>query len=79
MVEGPVSLHILWEEEGLLQSLGYMTGVPPTIMPEGGIIHDGHTIHLQLGRPSADWSAHLSHMRLLLAINRVGPPAPLVL
>ena len=37
MVEIPISLHILWDEEGLLQSLGYMTDVPPTVMPEGGI------------------------------------------
>ena len=46
MVEVPVSLYILWENEGLLQSLGYMTGVPPTIVPKGIIIGDGHTIHL---------------------------------
>ena len=48
MVEVPVSLHILREKEGLLQSLGYMTGVPPTIMPKGSIIGDGYTVHLQL-------------------------------
>ena len=37
MVEGPISLHILWEEKGLLQGLSYITDVPPTIMPEGSI------------------------------------------
>ena len=79
MVEVPVSLHILWEEEGLLQSLSYMTGMPPTVMPEGGIIRDGYTVHLQLGRPSAGWTAHLGHKKLLSAINRVGSLASLVL
>ena len=79
MVEIPVSPHIIWEEEGLLQSLGYMTSVPPTVMPEGGIPRNGHTVHLQLGRLSAGWTAHLSHRKLLLAINRVGSPALLVL
>ena len=79
MVEVPVSLHILWEEEGLLQSFGYMTGVPPTVMPKGGIIRDRYTVHLQLRRLSAGWSAHLSHRRLLSAINRVGPSASLVM
>ena len=42
-----------------------MTGVPPTVMSEGGIIRNGHTVHLQLGRPSEGWTAHLSHMKLL--------------
>ena len=49
MVEIPVSLHIRCEEEGLLWSLGYMTGVPPTVMPKGGVIRNWHTICLQLG------------------------------
>ena len=79
MVEVPVSLHVLWEEEGLLQSLGYMTGVPPAIMPKGGIIRNWHAVHLQLGRPSAGWTSHLSHRKLLSAINGGGPLAPLVL
>ena len=40
MVEGLIGLHILGEEERLLQSLGYQTSVPPAIMPEGGIIRN---------------------------------------
>ena len=79
MVEVPVSLHILWEEEGLLQSLGYMTGVHPAVMPEGSISDNGHTVHLQLRRPSAGWTAHLSHRKLISVINKAGSPAPLVL
>ena len=79
MVEIPVSLHILGEEEWLLQSLGHKTGVPPAVMSKGGVIRNWHTVYVQLGRPNAGWLAHLSHRRLILAINRVGPPAPLVL
>ena len=79
MVEVPIGLHVLWEEERLLQSLGYQTGVPPAIMPKGGIIRNRYTIHLQLGQPSAGWAAHLGHRRLLSAINGVGPSVPLVL
>ena len=48
MIEVPVSLHIFWEEEGLLQGLGYMTYVPPMVMPEGGISGNGCIVHLQL-------------------------------
>ena len=49
MVEVPISLHVLWKEEGLLQSLSHMTGVPSAVMPKGGIIRDWHTVYLQLG------------------------------
>ena len=77
MREGPVGLHVLGEEEGLLQGLSYMTCVPPTVMPEGGIPGNGCTVHLQLRRLSASWTAHLSHRKLV--VNRVGPPASLVL
>ena len=52
-----------------------MIGVPPTVMPEGSIPGNGHTIHLQLRRPNAGWTAHLSHSKLLSAINRAGSPA----
>ena len=52
MVEGLIGLHVLWEEERLLWSLGYQTSVPPVIMLESGIIRNWHTVHLQLGRPS---------------------------
>ena len=79
MVEIPVSLHILGEEEWMLQSLGHKTDVPPAVMPKGGVIRNWHTVYLQLGRLSAGWSVHLSHRRLLSAINRVRSPAPLVL
>ena len=40
MVEGPIGLHVLWEEERQLKSLGYQTSVPPAIVPEGGIIRN---------------------------------------
>ena len=76
--EAPVGLHVFWEER-LLQGLGYMTCMPPTVMPEGGIPGNGCTIHLQLKRPSASWMAHLSHRKLLSAVNRVGSPSSLVL
>ena len=79
MIKIPICLHVLGEEERLFQSLGYQTGVPTTIMPEGGIIHNRHTVHLQLGRLSADWTAHLGHRRLLSAIHRIGPFILLVL
>ena len=79
MVDGPIGLHVLWEKERLLQSLGYQTSVPPAIMPEGGIIRNWHTVHLQHERPSMGWAAHLGHWRLLSAIHRVGPFVPLVL
>ena len=49
MVEGPIGLHILWEEEWLFQSLGHQTSMPPAIMPKGGIKQDWHTIYLQHG------------------------------
>ena len=32
MVEVLISLYVLWKEEGLLQSLNHMTGVPPAVM-----------------------------------------------
>ena len=48
MVEIPISLHVLWKEEGLLQSLSHMTGVPPAVMPKGGIIRDWHIVYVQL-------------------------------
>ena len=79
MVEVPIDLHVLGEEERLFQSLGYQTSVPTATMPEGGIIRNRHTVHLQLGRPSAGWTAHLGYRRLLSAIHRVGPSVPLVL
>ena len=79
MSEAPVGLHVFWEEEGLLQGLSYMTYVPPMVMPEGGISGNGCTIHLKLRRPNASWTAHLSHRKLLSAVNRVGLPASLVL
>ena len=79
MVEVPIGLHVLGEEERLFQSLGYQTSVPTATMPEGGIIRNRHTVHLQLGRPSAGWTTHLGHRRLLSAIHRVGPSVPLVL
>ena len=79
MVEGPIGLHVLWEEERLLQSLGHQTSMPSAIMPEGGIIRDWHTIHLQHGRPSTGGPAYLGHRRLLSAIHRVGPSVPVVL
>ena len=79
MVEDPIGLHILWEEERLLQSLGYQPSVPPAIMPEGGIIRNRHTVHLQLGRPSTGWTAHLGHRRLFSAIHKIRPSVPLVL
>ena len=46
MVEGPIGLHALWEEERLLQSLGYQTSMPPAIMLEGGIIRNWFIVHL---------------------------------
>ena len=49
MIEIPVGLHVLWEKEGLLQSLSYMTGVPFAIMLKGGIICNRHSVYLQLG------------------------------
>ena len=48
MVEVPISLHVLWKEEGLFQILSHMIGVPPAVMPKGGIILDWHTVYLQL-------------------------------
>ena len=53
--------------------------MPPTVMPEGGILGNGGTVHLQLRRLSVSWTAHLSHGKLLSAVNRVEPPASLVL
>ena len=79
MVEGLIGLHILGEEERLLQSLGYQPSVPPAIMPKGGIIRNWHAIYLQHGRPSTGWVAHLGHRGLLSAIHRIGPFVPLVL
>ena len=79
MVEGPIGLHILWEDEGLLQNLGYQPSVPPAIMLEGGIICNWHAIYLQHERSSTGWAAHLGHRRLLSAIHRIGPSVPLVL
>ena len=48
MVEVPVSLYIFGEKEGLLQSLGYKTGVPPAVMPKEGVIRNWQTVYLQL-------------------------------
>ena len=79
MVKVLICLHVLGEEERLFQSFSYQTSMPIAIMPEGGIIHNRDTVHLQLGRSSADWTAHLSHRRLLSAIHRIGPSVPLVL
>ena len=77
--EAPVGLHVFWEEKGLLQGLSYMTYMAPTVMPEGGIPGNGCTVHLQLRRPSASWTVHLSHMKLFSAINEAEPLASLVL
>ena len=71
--------HVVWKEEGLLQSLGYMTSMPPVVMPNGGILGNEDTIHFQFRRPYAQWTAHLSHGRIFSAFNRVGPPTSLVL
>ena len=79
MSEAPVGLHVFWEEEGLFQGLSDMTCMPPTVMPEGGILGNECTVHLQLRRPSASWTAHLSHKKLFSAVNETGPPASLVL
>ena len=79
MSETPVGLHVFWEEEGLLQGLCYVTCMPPMVMSKGGILGNGCTVHFQLRRPSASWTAHLSHRKLLSAVNGAGPPASLVL
>ena len=79
MIEAPISLHVFWKEEGLLQSLGNMTCMPPVVMSNGGIPGNGDTIHLQFRRPYARWTAHLSHGRIFSAFNRVGPPTSSVL
>ena len=79
MSKAPVGLHVFWEEEGLAQGLDYVTCMPPTVMPEGGILGNGCIVRLQLRRPSASWTAHLSHRKLLSVVNKVRPPASLVL
>ena len=79
MSKAPVGLHIFWEEEGLLQGLDYVTCMPLTVMPEGGVPGNGCTVHLQLRRPSASWTVHLSHRKLFSAVNGARPPASLIL
>ena len=79
LIEAPVSLHVFWKEEGLLQSLSNMTYMPPVVMYNGGIPSNGDIIHLQFRRPYARWMAHLSCERIFSAFNRVGPPTSLVL
>ena len=79
LTKTPVSFHVFWKEERLLQSLGYMTYMPPVVMSNGGIPGNGDTIHFQFGRPYARWTAHLSHGRIFPAFNRVGSPTSLVL
>ena len=49
----PLSLHVLWKEEGLLQGLGNVTCMPPMVMPNRGILGNGDTVHLQFKRPYA--------------------------
>ena len=46
LIEVPVSLHVFWKEEGLLQSLNNMTCMPLVVMSNGGIPGNGDTIHL---------------------------------
>ena len=79
LIEAPVSLHVFWKEEGLLQSLSNMTYMPPVVMYNGGIPSNGDIIHLQFRKPYARWTMHLSHGRIFSAFNRVGPPTSLVL
>ena len=79
LIEAPVSLHVFWKEEGLLQSLSNMICMPPVVMSTGGIPGNGDTVHLQFRRPYARWTAHLSHRRIFLAFNRVGSPTSLIL
>ena len=79
MSKTPVGLHVFWEEEGLLQGLGDMTCMPPTVMPNEGIPSNGYTVHLQFRRPYACWTAYLSHRKLFSAVSEVGPPTSLVL
>ena len=81
MVDQGSAAEIMYPDlyNGLFQGFNYMASVPPTVMPEGSIPGNGHTVYLQLRRPSVGWMTHLSHRKLLSAINRVGPPAPLVL
>ena len=79
LIEVPVSLHVFWKEEGLLQSLNNMTCMPLVVMSNGGIPGNRDTIHLQFRRPYARWTAHLSRERIFSAFNRVGPPTSLVL
>ena len=53
LIEVLVSIHVFWKEEGLLQSLGNMTCMPPMVVSNGGIPGNGDTIHLQFRRPYA--------------------------
>ena len=81
MVDQGSAAEIMYPDlyNGLFQGFNYMASVPPTVMPEGSIPGNRHTVYLQLRRPSVGWMTHLSHRKLLSAINIVGPPAPLVL
>ena len=53
LIEAPVSLHVFWKEEGLLQSLGNMICMPPVVMSNGGIPGNGDIVHFQFRRPYA--------------------------
>ena len=79
LIEAPVSFHVFWKEEGLLQSLGNMTCMPPLVMSNGGIPGNGDIVHLQFRRSYAQWTVHLSRERIFSAFNRGGPSTSLIL
>ena len=81
MVDQGSTAEIMYSDlyNGLFQGFNYMASMPPKVMLEGRIPGNGYTVYLQLRRPSMGWMTQLSHRKLLSAINRVRPPAPLVL
>ena len=79
LTEVPISFHVSWKEKRLLQGLSNMTCLPPLVVPNQGIPSHRDTIYLQLNRPYARCMAHLSHERILSALNRGRPFASLVL
>ena len=66
-------IHILGQEQGLLQGLSNVGGVPSLELPNRGVPGDVSTIHLQPRQPHVLLNTHLDPIVLLPAIRGAGP------
>ena len=71
------SNHVIWQQEGLLQSVGEVVGVPSLELPDGRVSWYDCPIQLQLRVPRWIRRTHLGHVPILLTLDRGGLPLAL--